>query len=338
MRKRSTNDEESVRKRQGWEGHRDHTALRVQESARVSAVSCRSRQVSLQDSLECPQILATWSRKATRKMSVSIQFESFSFNGKKVRTIQVKDVGQCLVASDIYKAIGYSRKAGVQAIQRLVPDKYKMRFRDVQDMLDGVLRFEYPQADMVILKEPGVYTFLLRCGKDEAAPFLEWTVETVLPSKVRKLNEAIQERDNTIMERDTRIRAIEFDNVGLQGEIRAKDQQIETLIPRYVPKRGDYDNILVLISKNRPEEAGKAGRHPYYMIRCQKQSRVIQISKVKNKYPNMVVRDTCEDPNAIHEWCSFKDLVLEDGDYHRNHFSLNAAQRVEFEEIFEMQA
>ena len=196
----------------------------------------------------------------------------------------------------------------------------------------------------------------MRSDKNEAKPVREWLLNDIIPRGFNKLIEekqlaikghlqTIEEQqgalallNDDLMDAQEHARQLEYNNTGLQGEIRAKDQQIETLIPRYVPKRGDYDNILVLISKNRPEEAGKAGRHPYYMIRCQKQSRVIQISKVKNKYPNMVVRDTCEDPNAIHEWCSFKDLVLEDGDYHRNHFSLNAAQRVEFEEIFEMQA
>ena len=45
--------------------------------------------------------------------------------------------GQCIVASDVYKAVGYSRRAGVQAIQRLVPRKYRMWLGDVEIDLQG---------------------------------------------------------------------------------------------------------------------------------------------------------------------------------------------------------
>ena len=51
-----------------------------------------------------------------------------------------KVVGMSNTLSDVYKAVGYSRRAGVQAIQRLVPDKYKMRLRDVKIDLQGVLK------------------------------------------------------------------------------------------------------------------------------------------------------------------------------------------------------
>ena len=52
--------------------------------------------------------------------------------------------------------------------------------------------------DAVLLKEPGLYCFLLRCKKREAKPFIEWAVEAVLPREVRKLASAIEEKDNQI--------------------------------------------------------------------------------------------------------------------------------------------
>ena len=36
--------------------------------------------------------------------------------------------------------------------------------------------------DMVLLKEPGPYCFLLRCKMPGAEPFMEWVVEKVLSS------------------------------------------------------------------------------------------------------------------------------------------------------------
>ena len=35
--------------------------------------------------------------------------ESFRFNDKHVRSVYVKDVGQCVVSKDVYEAIGYEK-------------------------------------------------------------------------------------------------------------------------------------------------------------------------------------------------------------------------------------
>ena len=63
---------------------------------------------------------------------------------------------------------------------------------------------------------------------------------------------------------DNQIQAIQYQNVGLQGEIRAKDQQIATLQRRYVGYLSDEDksNGISIIAKNN-EEPG----YPY-ISRC----------------------------------------------------------------------
>ena len=53
----------------------------------------------------------------------------------------------------------------------------------------------YLHPDTVLLKEPGLYCFLLRCKRDEAEPFMEWVVETVLLREVWKLISVIEEKD-----------------------------------------------------------------------------------------------------------------------------------------------
>ena len=117
-------------------------------------------------------------------MSLSVQrsvVESFSFNGKNVRSVHVPDVGQSLVAKDVYTAVGYDKENGVKTMQRLVPEKYKMRLGDfVIDKKRGVHENARLHPDIVLLKEPFLYCFLLRCRSDEAEPFMEWAVETVL--------------------------------------------------------------------------------------------------------------------------------------------------------------
>ena len=111
--------------------------------------------------------------------------ESFNFNGKHVRSVYVKDVGQCLVSKDVYEPIGYEKEDGAKAIQRLVLEKYKIRFGDAQvDLGEGVDNSVHTQPNTMLLKEPGLYCFLLRCERIEVEPFMKWVVETALPHEV----------------------------------------------------------------------------------------------------------------------------------------------------------
>ena len=208
-------------------------------------------------------------------MSLSI-VEQFSFEGKSVRAVYVRGTGECLVASDVYRAIGYDRKAGVQAMQRLVPERYKMQLSNADVALEGVLKSEYLPPDSVLLKEPGLYCFLLRCGKPEAEPFMEWVCEEVLPREVRKLTAVVNEKDMQIALLDDDlagsqdlVRQLEFSNTGMQGEIRAKDQQIADLQQQYVPLLEDESKNygMTIIAKN-DESAGYpfisiCGQHGY---------------------------------------------------------------------------
>ena len=70
-----------------------------------------------------------------------------------------KAVGTSNTLNDVYKVVGYSRKVGVKALQRLVPDKYKMRLQDVKIDFQGIPKSGYTQPDTVLVKQPGVYCF-----------------------------------------------------------------------------------------------------------------------------------------------------------------------------------
>ena len=95
--------------------------------------------------------------------------------------------------------IGYEKEDVVKAIQRLVPDKYKIRFGNAEvDLEEGVDNSVYTQPNTLLLKESGLHLFLLRCKKPKAELFMEWVVKTVFPREVRKLASAIEEKDNQI--------------------------------------------------------------------------------------------------------------------------------------------
>ena len=108
--------------------------------------------------------------------------------------------------------------------------------------------------DIVLLKEPGIYCFLLRCKRDEARPFMEWVVKTVLTREVQKLASVIEEKDN-------QIQALETSNEAHQQKIWRLNEENDDL--RHIPHRGYFDNVLCFIKKNSNDT------HPYYVIRCQ---------------------------------------------------------------------
>ena len=260
-----------------------------------------------------------------------------------MRAVYVRGTGECLVASDVYRAIGYDRKAGVQAMQRLVPERYKMRLSAADVTLREVLKSEYLPPDSVLLKEPGLYCFLLRCGKPGAEPFMQWVCEEVLPREVRKLNAAVEEKDmqialldDDLAESQEHALQLEYNNTGLQGEIRAKDQEIhrrwnevqDLIANRHVPRRHPIDNILCFVDKKSNE------KHQFYVIRCQRKAMEKHKRCLRNRYPDMVILGECDDGNAVHRWCRFKeDAIL---DFHRNHFNLDEEGRELFETAFDV--
>ena len=178
-----------------------------------------------------------------------------------------------------------------------------MRLGDACVDLEGVLRSEYTQPNTVLLKEPGLYCFLLRCGKPEAEPFMEWACEEVLPREVRKLAGEIEEKDmqlallnDDLTESENLVRELEFNNTGLQGEIRAKDQELDVLRQRHVPllKNEEKNYGITIIAKN--DESAEypfisiCGQHGY---RKQKK-RVVLLKNIGST--EFADRDT---PNAI---------------------------------------
>ena len=87
---------------------------------------------------------------------------------------------RCLVAKDVSKAVGYNDDDNARrAVRTHVPEKYSMRLGDAKNVLKGEVIIDLLHPDTILLKEPGLYCFLLKCKRDEAEPFMERVVETV---------------------------------------------------------------------------------------------------------------------------------------------------------------
>ena len=251
-------------------------------------------------------------------MSLFIQrsvVEQFNFNGKNVRSVYVKDVGQCLVSRDVYKAVGYDMENGKKAIQNLVPEKYKLRYGDVEFTLNQQEEISPLHRDTVLLKEAGLYCFLLRCKRIEAESFMTWVVETVLPREVRRLAVALEEKDSALALLNDDLDASQRQLVALEQDKLA----IERLERRAVPYLADMskDNGMVVIQKNNGDE------YPYLAI-CGQQGYVAQ--KIQNKladYPHAQTVVLAETPNAIvhYNWLRERGCIVANPDRVR-HFKL----------------
>ena len=121
-----------------------------------------------------------------------------------------------------------------------------------------------------------------------------------------KMKELKEKHDGTIEDMTQRIEAIQLEFEETERTMQEKDAQhmeyrretelkIEDLVEnRHIPRRGIYDTVLVVVEKNKRDEGGKAGEHPYYMIRCKKSHVAHQKSILLDRYPDMNVKEqTC---------------------------------------------
>ena len=154
----------------------------------------------------------------------------------------------------------------------------------------------------------------------------------------RGFNAIIAEKQQAIEERDNQLQAITYQNQFLVHDRTLLHNEIHNLVRnRHVPRSGDIDNILCVVEKNNPDEIGKPGRHPYYMIKSQKKALSKHLNILRDKYPNMIVKEPeCDDPNAVHCWNRFKTDILTKQNYYRNHFSLAEEVQELFEDMFDV--
>ena len=110
------------------------------------------------------------------------------------------------------------------------------------------------------------------------------------------LTQGLKRSKKSIEEKDNQIQAIRYKNVGLQGEIRAKDQEIAALQRRYVDYLANEDksNGISIISKNNEE-----AEYPYISICGQHGYRRHQVRVLLARYQCSTLFADGDTPNAI---------------------------------------
>jgi len=194
----------------------------------------------------------------------------------------------------------------------------------------------------VFLSVTGVIYVIVNSKKPRGRELKQWVLNEIIP---RGLNKMIEERQQAIEARDQQlallngdltevqgqVRQLEFDNVGLQGEIRAKDQEIATLYNRHVPNAQDpgKDNIVLIVRKHTNND--KYQHLPYYCARIQKRKRYIKLRWFERHFPDHEVIVELDTPNAIHAFNRFEEEDHIERKY--NHFRLVDLTR---EDLYDM--
>ena len=189
----------------------------------------------------------------------------------------------------------------------------------------------------------GALEIVVRSRKPKAVELVKWLTRKGVEKIAQEHQKAINEKymqiallDDDLTESQDLVRQLEFSNTGMQGEIRAKDQEIgrrwnevqDLIANRHVPRRHPIDNILCFVDKKSDE------KHQFYVIRCQRKAMEKHKRCLRNRYSDMVILGECDDGNAVHRWCRFKeDAIL---DFHRNHFNLDEEGRELFETAFDI--
>ena len=112
---------------------------------------------------------------------------------------------------------------------------------------------------------------IVNSKKDKGKALKDHILEDIVPRGVyarikeiqKKHQQAIKEKDPTIPLLNDDLKNREYENIGLQGEIRAKDQQIAALQRHYVGCLSDEDknNGISIIKKSNDE-----AEYPYISI------------------------------------------------------------------------
>ena len=120
-----------------------------------------------------------------------------------------------------------------------------MHLGDAQNILRKEVDVDLPQEDTVLLKEPGLYCFLLHCKKPKAKLFIEWVMETVLPRQVQKLASVIEEKVAALALFTDDLQALELTNEAHQQKILRINKEINDLIAnRHIAHRGCFDVLF----------------------------------------------------------------------------------------------
>ena len=196
----------------------------------------------------------------------------FSFSAVELCVLAIKEK-PWTHAREVCRALSYEKKTANTVKNDCSKEKYtqKYQLRSVLAMGTPVDRFKNSQKFGIYINEEEMHELFFSSQQPKAKGFRRHCCNLLFPHVRQELtNKMKEDHQQTIEEKDATIALLnddlknhKYENVGLQGKIREKDQQIAALQRRYVGYLSDEDknNGITIIAKNDEES-----EYPYIPI------------------------------------------------------------------------
>ena len=192
----------------------------------------------------------------------------FAFNAVELKVVTVNGK-HWTRAKEVCRALEYNKKTAHVIRAHCTRENYAQMY-DLTSVPTAGTLVSWPKDSQkydLYINEEGMYEMLFGSQQQKAKAFRKYCCNEMFPHIRQQLTDKLVEDHHrrtthlqqAVEDRDNRIQAIEYKNVGLQSEIRAKDQQIEAsqnriaeLVERYVdhcrnPSKGTFLRVLRLL-------------------------------------------------------------------------------------------
>ena len=159
---------------------------------------------------------------------------------------------------------------------------------------------------------------VVRSKKPKAVELAKWLAHKGVEKVIEEHQKAIEEKDmqlallnDDLTESQDLVRQLEYNNTGLQGEIRAKDQEIERRIDEIEDLRERYvdhcrdpgkDNMVIITRKHTCKYNDDRFEYPYYISRIQRRTISAKRRWLREKFPDSEEIVAIDNPNSIHKF------------------------------------
>ena len=237
-------------------------------------------------------------------------------------------------AHEVSDALDYKKGRTRDALKKHVSIENKLHRYELEGRFKSAHPFEWPknsQPDEYYINEEGMYELLFKSQQLKAKKFRRYCCNEMFP-KIRNqlLYQRIEEKDSQLAllnddltESQDLVKQLEYNNTGLQGEIRAKNQEIERqdqqttelqnevarLRERYVDHCRDpgKDNVIMIVRKHTTKENDKRFDYPYYISRIQRRWIPTKRRWLLDQFPDSEEIVVIDNPNSVHAFNRFEE-------------------------------
>ena len=155
----------------------------------------------------------------------------------------------------------------------------------------------------------GALEIVVRSRKPKAIELVKWLTRKGVEKVVEEKDTQLALLNDDFIESQERVRQLEFNNTGMQGEIRAKDQELVVLRQRHVDHCRDprKDNIVIITRKHTDEQDDKHFEYPYYISRIQRRAISTKRRWLLDQFPHSEEIVVIDNPNSIHAFNRFEE-------------------------------